>query len=144
MKVIVRPIIVLPPAVNHLAQEAFDEGFTFVKTMLSEWQNGQRFTGRGEQLFGAFFGDSLVAIGGIMQDPYLDDPEIGRVRRFFVARNFRRQGIGHQLLKVIVSQAADYFRRITLRTYTQEGAKFYESAGFTPTDLPDCSHEYVV
>ena len=103
-----------------------------------------RFTGEGEQLFGAFVGDRLVAIGGIMQDPYLADPKIGRVRRFFVAQEFRRQGIGHQLLKVIVSQASGCFRRITLRTYTQEGAMFYENAGFTPTDLPDCSHEYVM
>lgn len=144
MNVVIRPMIVLPPSVPSLAQEASDEGFAFVETMLKEWQQGQRFTGEGEQLFGAFVGDRLVAIGGIMQDPYLADPKIGRVRRFFVAQEFRRQGIGHQLLKVIVSQASGCFRRITLRTYTQEGAMFYENAGFTPTDLPDCSHEYVM
>ena len=64
-----------------LATEAQTEGYRFVKRAIDEWKNGiNAFSKKGEILFGVFLSSVCVGIGGLNVDPYIDDPNIGRIR----------------------------------------------------------------
>nr|WP_235190072.1 GNAT family N-acetyltransferase [Bacillus gaemokensis] len=41
-----------------------------------------------------------MALGGLNIDPFSSEQEIGRLRRFYVSRDYRRKGIGKLLLAV--------------------------------------------
>lgn len=71
-----------------------------------------------------------AAVGGLNSDPYLNDPQIGRVRRVYVVPEYRRRGVGRLLLNAIIAEARTHYRLLTLRTDTAEGAAFYETLGF--------------
>jgi GNAT superfamily N-acetyltransferase len=36
----------------------------------------------------------MIAIGGLNHEPYSDDKYTGRLRRFYVKKEYRRKGIG--------------------------------------------------
>ena len=56
-----------------LLEDSEREAFRFVSRVLHEWQTGDnRFAQPGEALFGAFDGDRLVGICGLMVDRALD------------------------------------------------------------------------
>ncbi|WP_412762903.1 GNAT family N-acetyltransferase [Priestia megaterium] len=38
-------------------------------------------------------------MGGINKDPFSNEGEIGRLRRFYVSKDYRRNGLGRRLLK---------------------------------------------
>jgi len=82
-------------AIEELLAESKREGFRFVRRAQDEWRTGaNRFAQEGEALFGVFAGERLVAIGGINRE----SGRCGRLRRFYVRREGRRQGIGRQLV----------------------------------------------
>jgi GNAT superfamily N-acetyltransferase len=55
---------------------------------------------------------------------------IGRLRRFYVARNYRRTGIGSSLLQQIFRDAKNHFQVVVLNTDTLQADQFYCSHGF--------------
>ncbi len=56
------------------------------------------FSRPGEIPFEARFSPEMAGIGGLNTDPYLGDPPIGRIRRLYVAPNFRRLGSNESLM----------------------------------------------
>lgn len=140
----IKTLKLLPPSLEILAHEASSEDFHFLFTLIDEWRAGKSFNKEGELLLGAFDNDKLVGIAGINQDPYLADPSIGRVRRFYISKDYRRKGVGKQLLTQIIEHGKTNFTKLTLRTETDRGAAFYEDSGFRKSELKDCSHEMTV
>ncbi|WP_459623333.1 GNAT family N-acetyltransferase [Dickeya oryzae] len=59
---------------------------------------------------------------------------------FYVAADYRRQGVGRELLTVIEQAAASCFRELYLFTDTLEAAQFYQRQGYVAVSLPDVSH----
>ncbi|GAB7205637.1 hypothetical protein OS21_21280 [Dickeya oryzae] len=107
--------------------------------MQTEFQSGTNdFRLPGEGLFAVFEAERLVAIGGVNQQSGM--PYTGRLRRFYVAADYRRQGVGRELLTVIEQAAASCFRELYLFTDTLEAAQFYQRQGYVAVSLPDVSH----
>ncbi|WP_410982849.1 GNAT family N-acetyltransferase [Bacillus cereus] len=79
----------------------------------------------GECLYGVFQGEVLIGIGGINQDPYTKAKAVGRLRRFYISKAYRRKGIGNLLLKKILSDAKKHFQIVVLYTDTEQGSQFY-------------------
>ncbi|WNS76255.1 GNAT family N-acetyltransferase [Bacillus sp. DTU_2020_1000418_1_SI_GHA_SEK_038] len=129
--------------ISHLVQESKAAGFRFLEKLVNDYQNGtNRFNKHGESLLGVYNKQGvLIAIGGLNNDPYSNDPKIGRLRRFYVASNFRRSGVGTLLLNKIMLEAKKYYEGLVLHTDTVQGDLFYTAFGFSKTcDYPNSTH----
>jgi GNAT superfamily N-acetyltransferase len=95
----------------------------------------------GEALFGMYEAGRLLAIGGLNRDPFLHDPQVGRVRHVYVLSAYRRQGMGRLLMQGIIEAARQSYQLLTLRTFTEPAASFYQALGFrTEPPIPAATH----
>ncbi|MBM7656550.1 GNAT family N-acetyltransferase [Neobacillus cucumis] len=117
---------------DSLVKQSKEEGFRFLERLVNDFKNGSNtFNHFGEGLFGVFNeGGVLFAIGGLNKDPFSNDQYIGRLRRFYVSKEYRRNGIGSLLIKEIIEEAKRYYRILVLHTDTEQADKFYTSIGF--------------
>ena len=141
---LVSRVVELPSSLEGLVAASELEGFEFVRRLEREWQSGaNRFDRPGEVLLAAFVGDELAAIGGLNVDPYLSDPQVGRVRHVFVAPHRRDAGVGSALVRAILAAGLPHFSRIRLRTANARSHPFYERLGFERLgDDPTATHVY--
>ncbi|UOR12859.1 GNAT family N-acetyltransferase [Halobacillus amylolyticus] len=118
--------------ITYLVSESKEEGFQFLERLVTDYKNGTNtFKVVGESIYGVFNNDGvLIAIGGVNVDPYSQKQNIGRLRRFYVSRAYRRIGIGRVLLKEIIRNAKTYYNVLVLHTDTEQANKFYTSLGF--------------
>lgn len=125
-----------------LLEEANTEGFDFIARLEDEYKSGlNRFNRQGEILFAVYEDEKMIAIGGLNNDPYLDDPLVGRVRHIYVLNAFRGKGAGRLLLKAIIEEARRHYAMITLKTETEEASLFYQSLGFvTEPEIESATH----
>ncbi|UTT43397.1 GNAT family N-acetyltransferase [Exiguobacterium aurantiacum] len=118
------------------------EGFRMLDRLVDDFRDGRnRFNQPGECLLGVFDASgNLLGIGGLNQDPYSLGFPVGRLRRFYILPDYRRQGIGRRLANALLLEAKRTFLTVILRTYTTQGAQFYESLGFIPYNTSTSSH----
>jgi ribosomal protein S18 acetylase RimI-like enzyme len=143
MDVVVDPVSNLPlDALAPLLAESEREGWRFVRRLADEWARGaNRFDRPGEALFVARAGESIVGVCGLNADPDTVDSAIGRVRRLYVLRAYRRRGIGRRLVQAVVGAAAGRFRVLRVQTESSEASRLYERVGFHPVaGAADCTH----
>lgn len=106
--------------ISHLVQDSKEGGFNFLIKLINEYENKINvFNKTGEYLYGIFQGEKLIGIGGLNEDPYTENNKIGRVRRFYIAKEYRRKGLGRLLLVRILSDAKKYFNIVVLNTDTE-------------------------
>ncbi len=86
----------------------------------------------------------LIGIGGLNEDPYSENNKIGRLRRFYIAKDHRCIGLGKLLLKQLLSHAEKYFKVVVLHTDTKQGDAFYIANGFVKGKLFKGSSHYKV
>lgn len=122
---------------DRLVKQSKDEGFRFIERLINDYKNGSNtFNHFGEGLYGVFNKEGvLVAIGGLNKDPFSNEQYIGRLRRFYVSKEYRRNGIGSLLVKRIVDEAKRYYKILVLHTDTEQAEKFYSSIGFSKGNL---------
>ncbi|WP_026695680.1 GNAT family N-acetyltransferase [Peribacillus kribbensis] len=128
---------------DSLVMQSKEDGFRFVERLVNDYTNGSNtFNHSGEGLFGVFNEEGvLVAIGGLNKDPFSNELFIGRLRRFYVSKEYRRNGIGSLLVKKIIYEAKRYYKILVLHTDTEQADKFYTSLGFLKENLyPNSSH----
>nr|WP_141538126.1 GNAT family N-acetyltransferase [Bacillus cereus] len=136
---------VLKYEINHLLQESKEEGFKFLTKLVSEYKTGiNRFNKTGECLYGIFQEGMLIGIGGLNKDPYTEDNKIGRLRRFYILKDYRRIGLGKLLLNRLISHAEKYFQIVVLHTDTKQGDMFYIANGFMKGKIYKGSSHYKV
>jgi GNAT superfamily N-acetyltransferase len=126
-----------------LIDESKQEGFHFLDRLLNDYKNGSNdFKKPSEALYGVFTDKGiLIGIGGLNVDPYTTNQKVGRVRRFYVSKNFRRKGIGQILLNKIVIEAKRNFDILVLHTDTTLASQFYKSFGFhEKSKYPKATH----
>lgn len=126
-----------------LVKQSKEEGFRFVERLVNDYQNGVNIFGSfGEALFGVFNQKGeLIAVGGLNKDPFSKKQSIGRLRRFYVSKEYRRNGIGNLLLKTIIDEAKKYYKLLVLHTDTKQADNFYVSFGFSKDNLhPNSTH----
>jgi GNAT superfamily N-acetyltransferase len=127
--------------IRALAEESAAAGFRFVARFVTEIETPSFALDERRQFFlGVFVADQLVAMGGVVPDPYVDDENIGRLRHVYVALNARRLGIGRRLVAALEQRARDEFTALRLRTDTDAAAAFYEALGYRRTREPDATH----
>ncbi|WP_214484998.1 GNAT family N-acetyltransferase [Bacillus sp. SM2101] len=135
----------LNTGLNALVMESKEEGFRFVERLINDYKTGtNKFNNFGEALYGVFNKTgSLVAVGGINIDPFSKEPYIGRLRRFYVSKLYRRNGLGSLLVKKIIVEAKTYFNVLVLYTDTDEASKFYTAIGFSKGNIYQNSTHYL-
>jgi GNAT superfamily N-acetyltransferase len=137
----IRKIELPIPGLERLQQEACDEGYDFIETLVEEWASGaNRFDAPGEALCGHLDQGLLVAVGGLTRDPFAGRPDMGRIRRVYVRAAWRNRGIGRVLVAALVDRARSHFSCVRLRAENTLAARLYESMGFVPIESPDASH----
>ncbi|WP_412103358.1 GNAT family N-acetyltransferase [Rossellomorea aquimaris] len=96
---------------SQLLKESKQEGFRFIERLVDDYESAvNTFSLPGECLFGIFHEeDKLVAIGGLNTDPYSEEDNVGRLRRFYVSREFRRSGLGRLLVRRILKEAEKHY-----------------------------------
>lgn len=130
---------------DYLVQESKEEGFNFLIKLKSEYKNKTNtFNKTGECLYGIFQEEKLIGIGGLNEDPYSENNKIGRLRRFYISKDYRRIGLGNLLLKQLLSHAEKYFKVVVLHTDTKQGDTFYIANGFVKGKLFKGSSHYKV
>jgi GNAT superfamily N-acetyltransferase len=143
MEVAVARIGHLPTgALAPLIDESESEGWRIVRRLADEWADGtNRFDQPGEALFAAWVDRTLVGVCGLNADPYALDSALGRVRRLYVLRAFRGQGVGRLLVQAVIDHARARFRCLRVRTESATAGRLYEHLGFVPTvGVPECTH----
>ncbi len=128
---------------NRLVIQSKEEGFRFVERLVNEYENGTNtFNQRGEGLFGVANEEGLlIAIGGLNKDPFSDEKFVGRLRRFYVSKEYRRNGVGSFLVKRIVAEAKKHYKILVLHTDTEQADTFYTTIGFSKGNLyPNSTH----
>ena len=131
-----------PTSLDALAAEADAEGHRMVSRMIAEWIAGDnRFELPGERAYAAILNDRICGVCGLNIDPFAGDRAIGRVRRLYVSPSKRRQGAASALIRKLVSDAADHFQILHLRTFDPAASAFYLAAGFAPVEGNEhCTH----
>ncbi|MFL0403397.1 GNAT family N-acetyltransferase [Bacillus nitratireducens] len=130
---------------DYLVQESKDEGFNFLIKLISDYENKiNTFNKTGECLYGIFQGEKLIGIGGLNQDPYTENNKIGRLRRVYISKDYRRIGLGNLLLNRLLSHSEKYFKVVVLHTDTKQGHAFYTTNGFVKGELFKGSSHYKV
>jgi GNAT superfamily N-acetyltransferase len=115
-----------------LLKTSLDEGYDFIQKLCDEYEAGSnRFDAPRAVLLGVYLNDELIAVGGVHPDPYLQTTTIGRVRHMYVLPEYRRHGVGRELMLALIQHARTHFETLTLRTPTAHGDSFYKSLGFT-------------
>ncbi|HET9161186.1 MAG TPA: GNAT family N-acetyltransferase [Caulobacteraceae bacterium] len=136
---IVRIINELPIGIETLAASAEAEGVRNLSLLISGWVAGQRFDAEGEALFAAFADRALVGVGGVTPCSNLTGAE--RVRRFYVAPDHRRSGVGRALAVAAMHEGLQHARILTCNARaTAAATPFWESMGFRPVSTPGITH----
>ena len=121
--------------IQTLIEESQEDGFRFLHRLRDEWASGaNRFESNGEALFACFSGPVLVGVGGINRQT----PTCGRLRRFYVRRDWRGKGIGRALVGRILSFAALHYAEVVLHTESASADAFYRALGFSR--VPDSNN----
>jgi GNAT superfamily N-acetyltransferase len=122
-------------ALERLRVESSLEGFRFVERLREEWISGaNRFQAPEEALFLAMVGDQAIGVCGLNRDPYARDIRIGRVRRLYVLRERRSQGVGRALVDAVIAHARTHFD--SLRVRTDAANDFFIARGFRRIEPP--------
>ena len=129
--------------VSKLVEESEAEGYRFLRRLVEQYEDGTNtFDKPGEILYGVQnHKGRLIAIGGLNRDPYTDKEGIGRLRRFYISPEERREGIGTRLLNKIIEHGQEHFSEIVVRTDSSSADAFYRANGFSgDLGLPDATH----
>lgn len=138
---VITQLDVLPPQIVDLEHEASEQGFNFLRRLIDEWHAGSnRFDKPGERLLIASCNGKLAGIGGLNVDPYKPAGKTARLRRLYVANDFRRQGIGEALVLALLEGASSRFRVVRLSTDTEAAAAFYVRLGFSAVEDASATH----
>jgi len=113
-----------------LKSQSIAGGFNMLRRLEENWLSGDnRFDRPGESLMGAYVDGLLVGVCGLNIDPFVSETGIGRLRHFYVDREWRNRRIGSYLLKEILRGADRWFDVINTNAPSSAFA-FYERAGF--------------
>jgi len=117
--------------IAHLAQESRDEGFRHITRLSEQYESGtNRFDQPGEALFAARDRERIIGICGLNQDPYSMTAGVGRVRRLYVSKLYRRHGVARWLMEQVIEEAKRHYSVLVLKTDHPIADRFYDSLGF--------------
>jgi GNAT superfamily N-acetyltransferase len=126
---------------RRLADIASDEGFKFLHRLVDDFERGAVVFDDPAAFFLCVVDDgNLIAVGGVTPDPYMDNPEVGRIRHVYVHPQYRSKSVGRNLMREIEVHAKRAYSMLRLRTDTNAGARFYESLGYQAVASSTATH----
>lgn len=126
---------------DAIIAEARAEGFTHMDRLADNWRSGaNRFALAGEALLACCAGDLIVGVGGLNRDPFLNDPNVGRLRHIYVMNAYRRAGVGRRLVEALLARARGAFGLVRVRAARGDANLFYDALGFERVEKPDVTH----
>ena len=131
----------LPPSLIDLEALARAEGIGNVTRLIGAWRDGtDRYTASGALLlFALDDSDAAIGVGGLAQCPNVAGAL--RVRRFYVAPDWRRTGVASRLAERLMTSAESHAIRLTCNAGASPAAPlFWEAMGFVPTEIPGITH----
>ncbi|MEF7439911.1 GNAT family N-acetyltransferase [Paenibacillus lautus] len=91
---------------TELLTESQEEGFRNIHRLVHEYHKGiNTFHHDNEALFECRVGHRVIGICGLNRDPYANG-SIGRIRRLYVLKEFRNQGVGRRLVEAVIRMAS--------------------------------------
>ncbi|MFC2071044.1 GNAT family N-acetyltransferase [Chloroflexota bacterium] len=130
-----------PEDIESLKQESMDEGYNMINRLIADYHSGEnRFDKEGEKLAGYASDSEIVAVSGLNIEP--SNNKLGRIRRLYVSKNYRHQGIATELVKHLIEYAKQYFEGVAVNIGNLPIDNFYKSLGFSPADNTSYSHIY--
>jgi len=127
----------LPEGFAPLRAEADAEGHNNMARLEAEMaQTPEMFTA----LLAAVGAGELLGIGGLTAEP--TDPSAQRMRRLYVARRARGQGVGRTLANALLNEALGLTRLVTVHAGDADAARFWEAMGFEPAHGHAWSHRF--
>ena len=132
----------LPSGFDLLRAEAQAEGYRHLNRLAEEWAaHTARFDRGGEALLAARLDGDLAGIGGLTIDPAI--PGALRMRRFYVAKSFRRHGIGRALAEKLLAGARALRCPVTVNA-AAGSEPFWALLGFIPERRDGHTHVILV
>ena len=119
-----------------LIDDSLSEGYKFIKRLVDEYATGSnKLDKNGESLYVAKIDGEVIGIGGLNIDPYLNLPDVGRVRHLYVLRKNRGTGVGKKPLNTIIDEARKHYRTIRLSSTVNPVAdNLYIECGFVKVE----------
>lgn len=136
---LVRVIDALPDSFDALRAEAVAEGHRHLDRLAAEWADDR---GRFTAVLAAFAGGELVGIGALTPEPQPAAEPALRMRRLYVARAARRQGVARTIISALLQEALGEVRLVTAHAGNPEAALFWQAEGFAPVADAAWSHEF--
>lgn len=136
---LVRVIDDLPDGFDALRAEAEAEGHRHLTRLAAEWADDP---GRFPAVLAALAGGDLVGIGALTREPEPAAEPALRMRRLYVARAARRQGVARAMASALLQEALDQVRLVTVHAGNPDAALFWEAQGFAPVAGAAWSHEF--
>ncbi|WP_246059383.1 GNAT family N-acetyltransferase [Paenibacillus lautus] len=116
--------------ITELLTESKEEGFRNIHRLVNEYNEGMNtFQHEDEALFECRVGHRVIGICGLNRDPY-SGGSIGRIRRLYVLKEFRRLGAGRRLVEAVIHKASSHYTKLVLKTDNPKAAEFYKNLGF--------------
>ena len=119
-------------SVRRLIEKGLSEHWGFLDSTKNPDLNDIAYTYCDDIFLVAWLEDQIIGTGALLRR----SKQVGQIVRMSVANHVRRQGIGREILKVLVSGAKDlnYNEIILETTQSWQGAiHFYEDCGFRLT-----------
>jgi len=131
----------LPAGFGDIRAEASAEGYRFLDRLFNDWKaNATRFDRDGEVLLAACVSETLAAVGGITLDPVVAGAL--RMRRFYVRRPFRGQGIGRRLVEALLEHPRRAGQIVVVNA-GRGSSPFREAVGFAPDARDGHTHIFL-
>lgn len=129
----------LPEGFEALCREAEAEGHRNLTRLAQDWAEApEGFTA----VLAAFAGGELAGVGALTPEPGPAAEPALRMRRLYVARAARRQGVARSLADALLQEALGQVRLVTVHAGDPGAAAFWEAMGFRPVADRPWSHAY--
>ncbi|QIK69920.1 GNAT family N-acetyltransferase [Erysipelothrix sp. HDW6C] len=129
--------------IEQLVSHSKDEGFNHLQKLVDDYKSGaNRFDKPGECLMVALSHNHIVGVCGINRDPFQD--RMGRLRRLYVAPQYRNLGIARNIVTLILNFSVTHYQMVNLKISNINEAgvdAFYKSLGFVRVDSETATHQ---
>jgi GNAT superfamily N-acetyltransferase len=128
----------LPDGFEALRAEADAEGHRNMTVLAAEFaQDPGQFTA----ILAAYGNGELVGIGALTPEPDTHPGGAFRMRRLYVARAARRQGVARALANALLTEALNDTRLVTVHAGNPAAERFWEALGYKPVAGRAWSHQ---
>ncbi|WP_334162005.1 GNAT family N-acetyltransferase [Phenylobacterium sp.] len=136
---LVRILDDLPDGFEALRAEAEAEGHRHLTRLAQEWAENP---GRFAAVLAAFAGGELMGVGALTPEPAPAPEPALRMRRLYVSKAARRQGVARTIASALLQEALDQVSLVTVHAGNPDAALFWEAQGFSPVAGAAWSHEF--